>query len=118
MQFDGDVPHGSVAVDFLVDAGESAVDGSQACDARSVDALQSTDPEFDVGIHRVFDQNRDVHTFQRVGQFLHGERIGRSACSDPKQIHSGFERRFHMLGHSHFGGYQHAGFFLDALQPG
>ena len=37
-----------------------------------------------VGIHRIFDQNRDVHTFEGIGQFLHGERISRSTCSDPK----------------------------------
>ena len=43
-QFDRYLPHGEIAVDFLVIAGETAVDGCQTGDTSLVDALEGTNP--------------------------------------------------------------------------
>ena len=43
-QFDGNLPHGEVAVDCFVVAGEAAVDGTEFFDAGTVESLQCANP--------------------------------------------------------------------------
>ena len=40
------------------------MDGTESLQARTVDALKGTDPKFEVGIYRILDQYRYVHTLQ------------------------------------------------------
>ena len=116
-QFDRDVPLGLVAVDRAVVAAESAVDGSQPPEAGVVETFDGADPEFEIGIDRILDQHRNVHAAQRSCQFLHGERIGRGAGTDPQQVDPRFERFEDVALGGHFGRDVHAGFGLDTLQP-
>ena len=116
-QLDGDVPLGQVAVNLLVVRREATVNGTQSFQARPVDALQGTDPKFEVGVHWILHQHGDVHALQRVGYFLHGERVGCGACANPKDVDTCIQGFFHMLGGSHFGSGEHAGLFLDTLHP-
>ena len=75
-QLNGNLPHGQVAIDFLVVARESAVNGTQTLHAGCVQSLQGAHPEFQVGIDGVFHKHRHVDTLQRIGQRLHGKWVG------------------------------------------
>ena len=68
MQFDGNLPHGKVAVNLFVVAGETAVDGTQTLYACVVDALQRTYPQFQVRVHGILDQHRHIDTLESIGQ--------------------------------------------------
>lgn len=83
VQLDGDMPHRCIPVNLLVDAGESAVNGTKACDTCAIDTFQCTYPQFQVWVYRVLDQYRNVGSFQRIGKFLHGKGVGRSARANP-----------------------------------
>ena len=54
---------------------------------------------------------------QRIGNFLHGERIGRSARPDPQQVDAAFPSRRDMLARGDFGCDVHARFAFHAPQP-
>ena len=118
VQLDGDGPHRMVAVEALVDRGESAVDGAQTADSGVVDAFDGSDPEFEVRADGVLHQHRDVHAAQGVGDLLHGEGVGRRAGPDPEQVDAPFQGRLDMLVRGDFGGGVHARFALYALHPG
>ena len=118
VQFDRNLPHGQVAVNLLVEARKATMDGTQPFDAGLVDALQGPNPQLQVGIHGVLHQHGHVHAPQGVGQSLHGKGVGRGSGAHPKDVNAILERQFHMLGCSHFGSREHAGFVLHAPHPG
>lgn len=117
-QFDGNVPLRQVAVDALVVGAESTVYHTDFAYACIVDALHGTNPQFEVGVDRVFDEYGYVYTFQCVGDFLHRKGIGCRACSDPEYVYAVFEGFEHMVLVGHLGSYIHAGLFFDTFQPG
>ena len=117
-QFDGYLPHRQVAVDFLVVTGEAAVDGSQTLHTSLVDALQSTYPQFQVGVHGVLHQHGHVDAAQRVGEGLHGKGVGRGARANPQDVDVVFQRKFHVLGGGHLGGDEHPRLVLHPFHPG
>ena len=117
-EFDGDVPHGQVAVDFLFVGGEAAVNHAEAGDAGLVDALQSANPEFKVGVHGVLDKDGDIDALERVCDFLHGEGVSHGARTNPKHVDACFEGCFHMSVGGDFGADLHVEFLLHALHPG
>ena len=116
-QFDRDVPLREVAVNLLVVRGETTMDGTETLQTGSVDALERTNPKFKIRIYRILDEDGDVHTLQRVGYLLHGERVGGSARSNPKEVDACVQCFFHVLRGSHFGRGKHTCFFLHALHP-
>ena len=116
-EFDGDVPLRQVAVYLLVVTAEAAVNGTDALQSRIVDAFQGTNPEFQVGVHRVLHQHRDVDSLQGIGNLLHGKGVGAGARADPKQVDARFQALVHMLGCSHFGSHIHARLLLHLLEP-
>lgn len=94
------------------------MNGSHTLDASLIDTLHSANPEFQVGVDGVLDKHGHIHSFERVCQVLHGKGIGCCACAYPQDVYAIFQTEFHMLGLCHFGRYEHAGLFLDTLQPG
>ena len=116
-QLNGDMPLGQVTVELFVIAAKSAVDGTQAFQACIVETFQSSNPQLQVRIYRVLYQYRNIHTFQRIGNFLHGKRVGGGACAYPKQVYPGLQAFVYVFGCSDFGRNVHAGFFLYLLQP-
>ena len=82
-----------------------------------VQALKSADPEFEIRIHGVFHQHRDVNAAQSIGQFLHGKGIHHRACAYPQQVHAVLQRSLHVCRRSHLGGDEHAQFFFHAGEP-
>ena len=117
-QLNGYLPHGQVAIDFLVVAGEAAVNGTQASDAGGIQSLQGAHPEFQVGIDGVLHEHGHVDSPQRIGQRLHGKRIGRRAGTHPENVDAVFQGQLHVSGCGHFGSHEHARFLFHALHPG
>ena len=117
VQLNRNLPHREIAVNLLVEAGESAVDGTEFLDACLVDALQGTDPELEVWVYRVLNEHRHVYALKTVGKCLHGEWVGRSTCAYPQNVDSIFQRELYMLWGSHLSSCQHACFFLHLLHP-
>ena len=118
VQLDGDLPHGSVAIELLLIARESAVYCGKAGDAGLVDALQRSYPQFEVGVDRILHQHRDVDTFQRIGQQLHRKRVGAGAGSYPQHVDVVFQRQLHMSRSGYLRSYEHRCLFLHLLEPG
>ena len=118
MQLDGNLPHRSIAVYLLLEAGETTMDGTQALDTSLVQALHSTNPELEIRIDRVLYEHRDVNTLQGIGQSLHGKRIGSGAGTNPQDVHIVFQGQLDMLGGSHLCRDEHVGFVLHLLHPG
>lgn len=94
------------------------MDGGQPFQSGLVDALQRTDPQFQVRVHGVLHQNGDVHALQCVGYLLHGEGVGRGAGADPQDVDAGLQGLEHVLGSGHFGSHVHARFLFHFLEPG
>ena len=117
MQLDRNLPHRKVAVNLLVEAGESAVDGTELLDACLVDALQGANPELEVWAYRVLNEHRHVYALKTVGKCLHGEWVGRSTCAYPENVDSIFQCELYMFWGSHLSSCQHACFFLHLLHP-
>ena len=93
------------------------MNGCDALDASVVDALQSANPEFEVGIDGVFHEHRNVYAFKGIGKFLHGEGIGRGASTYPKNVDVVLKRRIHMGSSGDFCGSEQPVFVLGLLQP-
>ena len=117
LQLNGQLPHGQIAVNLVVDAGEAAMDSTKTLDAGAVDALQSTHPELDVGIDGVLHEDGNVHTLERIGYGLNGKGIGRRAGTDPQDVDAVLETKLNVLRRSHFRSDEHACLLLDALHP-
>ena len=117
MQLDRNVPLRKVSIEFLVVGAETSVDSAQTLDARVVDTLQSTDPQFEVRVDRVLHEDRHVHTLQGIGDLLHSERVSRGARTDPEQIHAILQSLLDVLSGSHLGSDEHARLLLHLLQP-
>ena len=94
------------------------MDGSQTSDPGVVDALDGSDPEFEVGADGVLHQHGDVYPAQRIGNLLHGEGVGGRTGSDPEQVDSTLQGCFDVSAGGDFRGGVHAGFVLHALEPG
>ena len=75
MQLDRNLPHRHVTIDFLVVGRETTVNGTQTLYASLIEALQRTNPQFQVWVHWVLHKHRDVNTLQRVGQSLHSKGV-------------------------------------------
>ena len=95
-----------------------AVYHADFADTGIVDALYCAYPQFEVGIHGIFDEDGNVDSFQGIGDFLHREGVGRGAGSNPQYVDTVFEGFKHMVLVGHFGGDIHAGFFFYAFEPG
>ena len=59
------------------------MDDTHLSDTGSVQTLERADPQFQVGIHRILHQDRNIDPFQGIGQLLHGKRVGYGSRSDP-----------------------------------
>src|SRR5574344_1127907 len=66
-QLNRNLPHRQVAVDLLVITGESAGKGSHSFDTRLIDTFHTSEPEVQVVVDGILDQDRDVDTFQGIG---------------------------------------------------
>ena len=62
-QLNGNLPHRKVAVNLLIIRREATVNGTQSLYTRLVDSFQGTNPQFNVGINRVFHEDRHIHSF-------------------------------------------------------
>ena len=116
-QLDRDVPQRQVAVDLLVVRAETAVDSRQTVDACAIEALESADPQLQVRVDRVLDQNRDINAFQGVGDLLHGEWVNRRAGADPQHIDSSLQGLENMITVRDLGRDVHACFLFYPFQP-
>ena len=116
-QLYGNLPHGKVAINLLLVAGEAAVYGSQTLYACLIDALHSSYPQLQVGINRILHKDGDVHSLQTVGYRLHGKGIGRGTRSNPKDVNVVLKGKLYMLRCCHLCGDEHACLLLHALQP-
>ena len=117
VQLDRYLPHGQVAVNLLVVAGESAVNGGHALDAGLVDALHCAYPQLEVGVDRILDEHRYVDSPECVGHGLHGKWVGRSARADPQYVYPILQGQLYMFGRGHLSGHQHASFLLHTVEP-
>ena len=63
----------------------------------TVKAFQSSYPEIKVRIDRILDQHRYISIPESFGDFLHKERIGRCAGSEPDHIHPVLEALEYVL---------------------
>jgi hypothetical protein len=88
------------------------VDRREFGDTCFVQALKSADPQLQIGVNGIFYHYRNVDTFQCVGHILNREWVHRGARSDPKNINTGFQTRFHVGGIGNFGRYRQACLFL------
>lgn len=118
MQLYGKLPHGEVAVDFLVSRRESPVDSSHTLYSRLIDTLHSAYPKFQVRTHRILYEHGNVNASQTVGKVLHGERIGARTRTYPQDINAILQTELHMLWLSHFRSHKHTRLFFHLLEPG
>ena len=83
------------------------------------EGLHGADPKLKVRVDRILDQHGDVDACvgKRIGDFLHRERIGRGACTDPQHVDACSKSLLDMLTRSNFGRHHHACLFLNFLQP-
>jgi hypothetical protein len=65
-------------------------------------ALDGANPEFVIGIYRIFHQHGYVGAFQGIGNFLHGKGVHRGARADPEHVDAEFQAFIHVLGIGHF----------------
>ena len=117
-ELDGDPPARVVAVGDGTQGGEAPVHHAQLPDAGLAEAFQRADPQADVRIDGVLDQHGDVGAAQRVGDFLHQERIGRGARADPYHVHLVPEAGLDVLPARHFGTDLQAELPPGLLEPG
>ena len=116
-QFDWDVPLRHVAIEVFAVCAESAMDCANAGYSGIVETLHCSNPEFQVGVDRVFDEHGHVDAFERIGDFLHSERICRGSSANPEHIDAVLEGCLNVLARSHFGSDEHTGLFLHAFEP-
>ena len=90
----------------------------QACNTGTEDALQSTKPQFQVGINGILDQHSDlVMPLQLVGDVLNGKWIGCCASTHPQDIDARIKGRTDMLDGSHLGSHKHSRLAFHPLKP-
>ena len=78
--------------------------GTQTLDAGTIETLQGTNPQFEVGVYGVLYQYRHIHAFKCIGKGLHGKGVGGGSCTYPQDIDAVFKCQFHMFGSCHLGG--------------
>ena len=83
MQLNRNLPHRKISINLFIKAGETTMDSTQLLDTSLIDTLESTDPQLQIRVYRVFHQYRYIHAFQTVSKRLHRKRIGRSTCTNP-----------------------------------
>ena len=86
--------------------------GGQPLNACLIDTFHTANPQFQIGVHWVFNQHRHIHSAQTIGQSLHRKGVSRRACANPQNVNSMFKAQFHVFGCGHFGGNEHARFLL------
>jgi hypothetical protein len=69
----------------------------QGIDASLLDALDGTEPEFEVGIHGVFHHHLHAAATQCLADFFHHEGIGGGAGAEPHGLDAVLEAQFHMF---------------------
>ena len=93
------------------------MDGSQTTDTGTIETLESSDPQFQIRIDRVLDQDRNIYSFQCIGDLLYGERINRCTGSDPQHVDPCFQCFENMVFRCHFGSHIHTCFLFYPFQP-
>ena len=111
------MPHRIVAVQRGSVGRKTAMDQAELGDSGILHPGYRPAPQFDVGIHRVFDQHRHVGPFQRIGNILHAERIDRRTGPHPDHIHPEFEGGLDVFRRGHFGSDRQAGQFAGLTHP-
>ena len=91
--------------------------GRHALHSYLIETFQSPNPQLQVGVDRVFHQDRHVYPSQAVGHILHAKRIGGRASAYPKNVNAIFQAKLHMLRFGHLGSHKHASLLFHALEP-
>ena len=93
------------------------MDSTKTLDTSLVQTLKRTNPQLQIGVHRVLYKHGDIHTLQRVGNGLHGKGVSRCTGTNPQDIYTVLQAQLYVLRSSHLGRNQHLGFLLHLLQP-
>ena len=86
-------------------------------DACSIDTFQSTNPQFEIWVDRILDEDRDVQSMHRVCQQLYSKWICCCACSYPQNVNTIVHGELYMLWGSDLCANEHTSLFFYLLEP-
>jgi len=96
---------------------KSAVDCSEVAQPHLVKSFERSQPQADVGVDGVFDKDRNLSSFERLGDLLDVKGVDRGARSDPYSISFGGQGALYMLGVAHLYDKRKANLCAHYLQP-
>ena len=71
--------------------------GTQTGYSCVVEPFERTYPEFEIRVHGILHQHRDIASTQCISNLLHGKRIGRSTRTHPQQVDACRQGKLNML---------------------
>lgn len=122
-KFNGNSPFRDIAVNMIAISAESTVDRTETPDAGGIQTLQSSDPEFKIGINRIFDKNGNVITkrgrqrSKKIRYILDRKRIGHSSRTYPYRIYTGTQDTAQMGRRGDFRHRNHSCLVADFSKP-
>ena len=75
-EFHRNVPLRQVAIEMFAIGAKTTVNCTEATYSGIVDALHSSNPQFEVGIYGILDEDNSINAYKSVGNFLHCKWVG------------------------------------------
>ncbi len=86
-------------------------------DAGAVETLKGANPELEVGVDRVLDEDGHIRSAESVGNLLNSEGVGGGACAHPYHVDAVLDGLVDVLRRGDLDSGVHASLFLDPLEP-
>ena len=116
-QFDGYLPERLISVSGLFPCRKTSMHHAEFLHSCLIQTLESSYPQVNVGAHGIFHKDRNIRTFQCIGDFLYEERICSGAGPYPHHIHTGLDAVTDVLFTCHLGSHFHPEFLLHPAEP-
>src|SRR5690554_6938702 len=92
LQLDGDVPLRDISVHRFIVGAKPAVDQPEPFYSRVVQSLDGSNPQFQVGVDRIFYEDGNIDPSQGIRDLLYRKRVGSRACPNPQHINAVLQR--------------------------
>ena len=116
-EFHDILPERVVAVFDLLRCGESPVYHANLAYSGTVQPLKGSNPQVQIGVHRILHEHWDVRVGECLCNFLDKERIGCRPRPNPHEVNAIFQTVKHMLLICHLRGYLQPKFSFCPLHP-
>ncbi len=116
-QLNGNLPLRHISIFIRPICGEATVDSPQTLNPHDIESLQGPNPQIDIGIYGIFEQDRDINATQRLRYILHGEGVCGCPCTDPEDIDPRLQRLLDMPTIRDLRCYHHSELILHPPEP-